>query len=93
MAFTGEHAQFLQLMQMLTVPVFSVIAIVLGYILKCLHELRADIKHEHDRFEAFVRNDNCKMHREVIERHIQESEARIERMLSHCKNHKGEIVG
>lgn len=75
------------------VPVFSVIAIVLGYILKCLHELRSDIKHEHDRFEAFVRNENCKMHREMIEKHIAESEARIEKMLSHCKHHKEDGIG
>lgn len=90
----GEHSHLLQVLQV-AVAVLGVmgtlLAVILSYILKCLHEVRADIKHAHDQFEAFVRAENCKMHREVIEKHIAESEARIERMLSHCKHHKEEM--
>lgn len=94
--FTGDSAHILQAFQVAATIlgiIGTLIGLVLAHILKCLRELRHDIKHEHDHFEAFVRNESCKMHREIIAKHIEESEARIERMLSHCKNNKEDGIG
>lgn len=87
----GENTSIMQVLQIATTvlgTIGALIGIILGYMLHSLRELRNDIKHAHDQFEAFVRNDNCKMHREMIENHIADSEARIEKILSHCKDHK-----
>lgn len=93
MVFTGEHAQFLQVLQILLVPIFSLLAVILGYVLKVLRELRTDIKTEAKRFEDFVRKDTCRMHREMIVQHQKEFENRIKEALSHCKKRNEEELG
>lgn len=75
------------------VPVFTILSVILAYVLKVLRDLRADIKAEAKRFEDFVRKDTCHMHREMIMQHQKDFETRIKEALSHCKKRNEEEIG
>ena len=57
------------------------------------NKLSEDIKAEHELFKLYVQEEKCKMHREVIEKRIHDSENRVlnrmEKIQMHCLNYQG----
>lgn len=88
MANWGWH-----LVQLLTLIIVGLVKKAFGHLLTELKALRREVREEHERFKDYVQEEKCKMHRELIEKHIADSEARIERMLSHCKHHRVDSIG
>lgn len=87
MLFHDIEVSTFQIIQLVTFLVVSFAGYVVREISKTLKGLREDIAKERERFKEYVRNEQCNAHRLEIERHIKDSEARIEKLLAHCKNH------
>lgn len=83
--FLGDYGW--HVIQLLTLIIVSFVSRSFKHLLDELRALRADVKAEHDRFKDYMQVEKCKLHREMIEKHIADSEARIAKMLSHCKHH------
>lgn len=87
MLFQDIEVTTFQIVQLVTFLIVAFAGHVIRNISSTLKGLREDIAKERERFKEYVRNEQCNAHRLEIERHIKDSEARIEKMLAGCKAH------